>query len=314
MSRKAVGLAAFDRSRLTSAQFASHGSNLRTTHASSLSTQLSVFRSLLQQFAQTHAKDIRSNPTFRAEFGRMCAAIGVDPLASSSGGGKEGGSLWSQLLGGSVNDFYFELAVRVVEVCGQTREENGGMIPVKECRQRIMKGRMEGAPEITDDDILRAVLSLTPLGSSYSTPKIGSKQYIRSVPKELNTDQSDVLSAAQIMGYVTLSTLVLNLKWSRARAKTAIDDLVAEKQFPIPAQRERQESPPPPWCVQLSTKVVRDQKTRGRKHIAVRRHGRNRVVKARAEVMKAETTTQQQQVYDATPPPKRQELGDDVAP
>ncbi|KFZ05775.1 hypothetical protein V501_08050 [Pseudogymnoascus sp. VKM F-4519 (FW-2642)] len=246
MSRKAVGLAAFDRSRLTSAQFASHGSNLRTTHASSLSTQLSVFRSLLQQFAQTHAKDIRSNPTFRAEFGRMCAAIGVDPLASSSGGGKEGGSLWSQLLGGSVNDFYFELAVRVVEVCGQTREENGGMIPVKECRQRIMKGRMEGAPEITDDDILRAVLSLTPLGSSYSTPKIGSKQYIRSVPKELNTDQSDVLSAAQIMGYVTLSTLVLNLKWSRARAKTAIDDLVAEKQFPIPAQRERQKSPPPP--------------------------------------------------------------------
>lgn len=152
MSRKAVGLAAFDRSRLTSAQFASHGSNLRTTHASSLSTQLSVFRSLLQQFAQTHAKDIRSNPTFRAEFGRMCAAIGVDPLASSSGAGQRegGGSLWSQLLGGSVNDFYFELAVRVVEVCGQTREENGGLIPVKECRQRIMKGRMEGAPEITE--------------------------------------------------------------------------------------------------------------------------------------------------------------------
>lgn len=82
----------------------------------------------------------------------MCAAIGVDPLASSSGAGQRegGGSLWSQLLGGSVNDFYFELAVRVVEVCGQTREENGGLMPVKECRQRIMKGRMEGAPEITE--------------------------------------------------------------------------------------------------------------------------------------------------------------------
>jgi ESCRT-II complex subunit VPS22 len=152
MSRKAVGLAAFDRSRLTSAQFASHGSNLRSSHATSLSTQLSVFRSLLQQFAQTHAKDIRSNPTFRAEFARMCTAIGVDPLASSSGAGQKegGGSLWSQLLGGSVNDFYFELAVRVVEVCGQTREENGGLIGVTECRDRIMRGRMEGAPEITE--------------------------------------------------------------------------------------------------------------------------------------------------------------------
>jgi ESCRT-II complex subunit VPS22 len=82
----------------------------------------------------------------------MCAAIGVDPLASSSGaGGKEGGgSLWSQLLGGSVNDFYFELAVRVVEVCGETREENGGLIGVKEVRERIMRTRMEGGVEITE--------------------------------------------------------------------------------------------------------------------------------------------------------------------
>lgn len=79
----------------------------------------------------------------------MCAAIGVDPLASSSG--KDGGgSFWAQMLGGSVNDFYFELAVRVVEVCGQTREENGGLIGVKEVRERIMRTRMEGGAEITE--------------------------------------------------------------------------------------------------------------------------------------------------------------------
>lgn len=155
MSRKGVGLAAFDRSRITSAQYASHGTNLRTSQAASLSTQLSVFRSLLQQFAQTHAKDIRSNPAFRAEFARMCTAIGIDPLASSNGGKDAGsaggmGSLWSQMLGTSVNDFYFGLAVKVVEVCGQTREENGGLIGVKEVRERIMKTRMEGGTEVTE--------------------------------------------------------------------------------------------------------------------------------------------------------------------
>lgn len=152
MSRKGVGLAAFDRSKITSAQYASHGNNLRSSHSTSLATQLSVFRSLLQQFAQTHAKDIRSNPSFRAEFARMCSAIGVDPLASSSGSsGKDGGgSFWAQMLGGSVNDFYFELAVRVVEVCGATREENGGLIGVKEVRDRIMRTRMEGSSEITE--------------------------------------------------------------------------------------------------------------------------------------------------------------------
>lgn len=154
MSRKGVGLAAFDRSRLTSAQYASHGSSLRTSNAAALETQLAVFRSLLQQFAQTHARDIRSNPTFRAQFARMCAAIGVDPLASSSsssgGSGAGSSSIWAQLLGRSVNDFYFELAVRVVEVCGETRNENGGLIELSKVRERIMKARMEGSPEITE--------------------------------------------------------------------------------------------------------------------------------------------------------------------
>lgn len=159
MSRKGVGLAAFDRSRLTSAQFASHGSSLRNTDARALETQLAVFRSLLQNFAQTHARDIRSDPSFRAQFARMCAAIGVDPLASSaspsassSGGGAAAavGSIWAQLLGRSVNDFYFELAVRAVEVCGATRGENGGLIGVRELRERVMRGRLEGAPEITE--------------------------------------------------------------------------------------------------------------------------------------------------------------------
>jgi ESCRT-II complex subunit VPS22 len=66
----------------------------------------------------------------------MCAAIGVDPLASSKGGG-EGGSFWAQMLGSDVGDFYFELAVRVVEVCRKTREQNGGLVAVEEVRERL---------------------------------------------------------------------------------------------------------------------------------------------------------------------------------
>ncbi|KAF7862911.1 uncharacterized protein EAF02_010460 [Botrytis sinoallii] len=89
MSRKGVGLAAFDRSRITSAQYASHGNNLRSAHSTSIATPVI---------------DIRSNPTFRAEFARMCSAIGVDPLASSNNaGGRDGsGSFWAQMLGTSV--------------------------------------------------------------------------------------------------------------------------------------------------------------------------------------------------------------------
>ena len=172
-NRRGVGLSAFSRNTITSSQYAAHGSQLRSTHLSSLQTQLSVFQQLLHQFSITHAKEIRSNPSFRAEFARMCNVIGVDPLASShtsrppgssnssgggGGGGKDSssgsggaGSIWAQMLGGSVNDFYFELAVRVVEVCRETRQENGGMIAVGEVRTRVQKGRgVGGGMEVSE--------------------------------------------------------------------------------------------------------------------------------------------------------------------
>lgn len=78
------------------------------------------------------------------------------------------------------------------------------------------------------DDILRAVGTLKPLGSSYSVIKVGSKPYIRSVPKEMNTDQSAVLEAVQVLGYVSVSMLMVNLKWTRPRAQTALEDIVGE--------------------------------------------------------------------------------------
>ncbi len=153
-NRRTPGLSAFSRNTISTAQYASHGSQLRNSHTTSLQTQLAVFQSLLHQFSVTHAKEIRSNPTFRAEFARMCNAIGVDPLVSSNtkrSVSNGGGSFWSQMLGGSVNDFYFELAVRVVEVCRVTRAENGGMMAVNEIAKRVQKGRgIGGGMEVSE--------------------------------------------------------------------------------------------------------------------------------------------------------------------
>lgn len=262
-SRRTPGLSAFSRNTITSAQYASHGSQLRSSHMSSLQTQFSVFQSLLHQFSVTHAKDIRSNPTFRAEFARMCNAIGVDPLISSNtkkSGPSGTNSFWSQMLGGSVNDFYFELAVRIVEVCRETRAENGGMMAVDEIAKRVQKGRGIGggmevseyveylptqmqswADESDSDDILRAVKSLEPLGSGFGIMKFGTKQMIRSVPKELNTDQAVVLEVVQVLGYVTISMLQLNLHWNRARAVAVLDDLMSDSLVWIDLQADETE-------------------------------------------------------------------------
>lgn len=228
-TRRGVGLGAFTNRNQTAQIYATHGSNLKSANAASLQTQLSVFQSLLHTFAVEHAADIKSNPTFRAEFARMCHAIGVDPLAGSNIKGKKAESLWAKVLGHDVNDFYFEVAVRTVELCQSTRGENGGLLGVKECCESVAKGKaIGGGLQVSEDDILRAVKSLVPLGSGFSVINIGSKQFIRSIPKELNTDQSTVLEVLQLLGSVTVSLLELNLRWDKARAVTVIKDLVAD--------------------------------------------------------------------------------------
>ncbi|CAK1359987.1 Vacuolar-sorting protein SNF8 [Cercospora beticola] len=234
-NRRGVGLSAFSNAAISSDKYAAHGASLKSSHADALANQLAVFQAALHNFSLTHAKDIRSNPTFRAEFARMCHAIGVDPLAGSNikaakdAGGK-GGSVWAKMLGTSVNDFYFELGVRLVEVCRETRAENGGMIAFAEARKRIAAGRglVGGGMDVTDDDIQRALESLEPLGGQFKVLTLGNTKYIRSVPKELNRDQAKVLEVIQIMGFITVSMLQANLEWERARAVAVIDDLVAD--------------------------------------------------------------------------------------
>ena len=171
----------------------------------------------------------------------MCNVVGVDPLAGSHVRAKAGGkgdgqaqgggmqSLWARMLGHDLNDFYFEVAVRIVELCRRTRGENGGLVGVKECREIVAKGRKIGSGiEVSEDDVLRAVKSLEPLGSGFRLVTIGNKMFIRSVPKELNTDQATVLEVLQLLGSVTVSLLRANLSWDKARSLTVLEDLLAD--------------------------------------------------------------------------------------
>ena len=91
------------------------------------------------------------------------------------------------------------------------------------------------------DDILRAVRSLKPLGSGFSIIVIGQQPMIRSIPKELNTDQSTVLEAIQVLGYVTVSMLQDNLEWESFRAQTVLEDLLSDALIWIDSQAEEPE-------------------------------------------------------------------------
>jgi len=127
-------------------------------------------------------------------------------------------------------------------VCRASREENGGLLGLEECRQRVAKGKgVGGAMDVASDDVLRAVESLKPLGGGFSIIIVGSKKMIRSIPRELSTDQSTVLEAIQIQGFVTVSMLEDNLNWENARAETVIEDLLSASLVWVDAKASEKE-------------------------------------------------------------------------
>ncbi|KAK5081680.1 ESCRT II complex subunit Dot2 [Lithohypha guttulata] len=231
-SRRGVGLGAFTDRTSTASAYQTRGSELKQSRAASLLAQREVIQSLLHNFAVQHVDTIKANPQFRAEFARMCHAVGVDPLAGSNARGKKSeGGLRAKVFGADLKDFYCSVAVRVVELCQRTVAENGGLIGVKECCEAVTRGRaglIGGGLQVSEDDIKAAVKSLEPLHSGFKIIIIAGKEFVRSIPKELNTDQSTVLEILQLLGNITISLLVLNLSWPKARAKTVIDDLQAD--------------------------------------------------------------------------------------
>lgn len=104
-------------------EMARRGAIISAETANQMKLQLQSFKGRLEQFAVLHKHEIQKDPAFRAKFHSMCASIGVDPLTSRKG-------IWSELLG--VGDYYYELAVRIIEICVATRPTNGGIISLTE--------------------------------------------------------------------------------------------------------------------------------------------------------------------------------------
>ncbi|KIK66158.1 hypothetical protein GYMLUDRAFT_38676 [Collybiopsis luxurians FD-317 M1] len=222
-----VGLAAFDRHTSTTQSFAALSSTLSQTQISHLQTQLTSFRSALTTFATNHREDILSDPSFRHKFTQMCYNIGVDPLA-----GPRKGGWWAELLPG-LGDWQYELGVQIVDVCVSTRERNGGMIELSELVRlvRKLRGVSDGqAGQITEDDIIRSVKTLQPLGAGYQIITLtDGRKMVRSVPKELDEDQTVILAIARMpgkYGRVTEEDLVQEKGWTRERARGALENML----------------------------------------------------------------------------------------
>ncbi|KAL1921491.1 uncharacterized protein VTP21DRAFT_11207 [Calcarisporiella thermophila] len=232
MRRRGLGVAGLVRQKNANEKYKEIGNELAATEIEQLKKQLEIFRSHLEDFARKYKKDIRKDPVFRMHFQRMCGNVGVDPLASNKG-------FWAELLG--VGDFYYELGIQIVEVCLATRSRNGGLIEFEELKKRILKMRGRHAQEIGDDDIIRSIKTLRPLGNGFELIKIANRRLVRSVPRELNTDQTAVLALAQNHGYVTYKMVKEKLGWIDDRTADALGTLLSDGVCWIDSQTQPEE-------------------------------------------------------------------------
>ncbi|CAG9532732.1 unnamed protein product [Cercopithifilaria johnstoni] len=219
--RRGVGVGVVQQKKDLQAKFQAKGSELASEQLNKFSQELAIFQTKLEEFAHKHRDEIRRNSQFRRHFQDMCASVGVDPLASSKG-------FWAEKLG--VGDFYYELAVQIVEVCMATNHMNGGVMTIEELRNRLLRSRARTRREaITTDDILRAVDKLKVLGNGFELVALGSGRFlVQSVPGELNMDDSRVLQLAEDAAYVTKELIMDRLRWDERRTDVVLEHLVKE--------------------------------------------------------------------------------------
>lgn len=219
--RRRAGIGAIHKQKLEQEKYKDKGTEIQDNQFEQMTKQMEIFRTNLEEFATKHKIEIKKNAQFRRQFTEMCASIGVDPLASGKG-------FWSVL---GIGEFYYELAVQIVEVCLATNYKNGGLISLDELRDKLIqaRGRRKEHQDITNDDLLAAAKKLRIFGNGFSIVPIGRGKYlVQSVPGELSMDHTAVLQQASVSGnaFISVSLLESDLKWEKDRAQKAMDHMV----------------------------------------------------------------------------------------
>jgi ESCRT-II complex subunit VPS22 len=243
--RRGPGLAALERSAHSTQAYGALSSDLSSASLAELRAQLASFSSALRDFAASHRAEILSShdASFRQSFQQMCAALGVDPLASTSRGG--GGGVWEAL---GLGEWTYALAVQIVDVAVSTRALNGGLIDIHDLCVAVTRLRTGKTPAtqaeagISPDDVARALKTLKPLGAGYELVALGKRTFVRTLPAALDESAGVLLALlatppthiprdAAGLPYLDMHALLpavpsmLKGVWTFERAERALDEV-----------------------------------------------------------------------------------------
>ncbi|CCH59319.1 hypothetical protein TBLA_0B04850 [Henningerozyma blattae CBS 6284] len=211
MNHKKFGLAAF--SNPNDKGYADIGSNVLNKQNDELNNQLQIFQKRLIEFAKKHNAEIKENPEFRSKFIRMCSIIGIDPLQLFD----KDKHLFN------VEDFYYEICVKIIEICRKTKDVNGGIISFDE----LLNIYFKDIRKINKEELEKSINMIKSLDGGFEIFEIRGIKFLRSVPNELTSDQTKILEICSILGYSSISLLKANLDWKTIRSRSVLKEMVS---------------------------------------------------------------------------------------
>ena len=180
---------------------------------SSLKDQYDTFKDMLERYAVKEKDKINSDPLFRADFMKMCRAIGVDPLSSGKGAFK---GLFSQ----TSKEYYYRLATQVSSIWLVLRDKNGGYLSINDCISYLKK-ISKANEDVTKEDVIKAIQML---GKELKgTFRVIEGDIIWCVPFGMNEDYKRVLECFDEK--FTLKELI-GQGFSKYQAETVIESML----------------------------------------------------------------------------------------
>jgi len=219
MSIRRIGIAGINAQKEKERRLKEMGAEIEANLMTDLKSQFNEFKTKLEEFAVKNKKQINEDPVFRRQFHQMCREIGVDPISSQKG--RLGGAI-------GLGNFYYELGIQLVNVCIALKKKTGGFVEMSDCMRYLQALRGSAASAISEDDIVSAIKQLQTLGTSLHIIEIDNKQYISSVPMELNDDTKLLIALGEDEGYFTEDIAVEKLKISLQRVQEAVKILISE--------------------------------------------------------------------------------------
>lgn len=184
MKRRGMGVAAAKKKEALAQKAQEVGQQQQANSLNEMKGQLLDFKNHLEGFAVKHKKEINENPLFRRQFLKMCQECGVDPLSSN----KEKGMFSKLLSRDEDDDFYYELAIQITNICIALRPKNGGYLEMSECHRLLNKLRGDKAKRVQIEDISKALVSLQQLSADFKIVQTGKKCMIVSTSVDFNSD------------------------------------------------------------------------------------------------------------------------------